>query len=128
MSTCELSLIEGPIFSGPLFPQLTSFTCARTSNEDDGSRRPAPCAKCIATPRFVPNVSKSQQIVPNVSQRQELCQMCRNAKKLCQMYRNAKKLCQLCRNAKTSKIVPNGSSLSPSSETTTGEMTIVLIC
>ena len=47
---------------------------------------------------------------------------------LYQMCCNAKKLCQMCRNAKTSKIVPNGSSLSPSSETTTGEMTIVLIC
>ena len=35
---------------------------------------------------------------------------------------------QMCRNAKTSKNVPNGSSLSPSSKTTTGEMTIVLIC
>ena len=35
---------------------------------------------------------------------------------------------QMCRNAKTSKNVPNGSSLLPSSETTTSEMTIVLIC
>ena len=37
-------------------------------------------------------------------------------------------MCQMCRNAETSKMLPNGSSLSPSSETTTGEMTIVLIC